>query len=226
MSPRSTDPAVRAELVEAAARVLAEAGPNGLTARRLATEVGASTMAVYTHFGSMDEVHRAVRREGFARLAGDLDAVPKTDDPVTDLTSAGVTYLANGLANPNLYRAMFVERHGNPEAGNDAFDRLVVGVRRCVDAGRFSADGPMDAVGWSVQLWTMRHGMVSLAIAELLPREHLALHFADMSRRLFVGYGDEPEATRRSVDDAMRAHAHRLDIDVDVDGSGENPTPA
>jgi hypothetical protein len=82
----------------------------------------------------------------------------------------------------------------------------------------------MDAVGWSVQLWTMRHGMVSLAIAELLPREHLVPHFADMSRRLFVGYGDDPEATRLSVDAAMRDHAHRLD--VDVDRSGEKPTPA
>jgi hypothetical protein len=49
-------------------------------------------------------------------------------------------------------------------------------------------------------------------------------HFADMSRRLFVGYGDDPEATRLSVDAAMRAHAHRLD--VDVDRSGEKPTPA
>ncbi|WP_460515117.1 TetR/AcrR family transcriptional regulator [Flindersiella endophytica] len=224
MSPRSTDPSVRAELVEAAARVLAEAGPNGLTARRLATEVGASTMAVYTHFGSMDEVHRAVRREGFARLAADLDAVPKTDDPVTDLTAAGVAYLANGLANPNLYRAMFLERHGNPEAGNDTFERLVQAVRRCVDAGRFEAAGPMDALGWSVQLWTMRHGMVSLAIAELMPREHLVLHFADMNRRLFVGYGDDPAKTRKSVDQAMRAYGQRLD--VGQGGTTAKPNPA
>ncbi|MEU4325462.1 hypothetical protein [Nonomuraea dietziae] len=47
-----------------------------MTARRLAGEAGTSTMAVYTYFGGMEEVRGAVRQEGFARLAADLDATP------------------------------------------------------------------------------------------------------------------------------------------------------
>ncbi|TDC09701.1 TetR/AcrR family transcriptional regulator [Nonomuraea longispora] len=206
MSPKPADPAVRTGLIEAAARVLAEEGPKALTTRRLAHEAGTSTMAVYTYFGSMDEVWHAVRKEGFARLVAHLDATADLTDPVAGLAAGGAAYLANGLANPHLYRAMFLERHEGPDAGNDTFQRLVDAVRRCVEAGRFRQVEPIRSLGWAVQLWTMRHGMVSLAIAELLPAEHLPLHFADMSQCLFVGYGDDPEAARRSVDLAMRDH--------------------
>ncbi|MBF8184730.1 TetR/AcrR family transcriptional regulator [Nonomuraea sp. K274] len=206
MSPKPPDPAVRTGLIEAAARVLAEEGPKALTTRRLANEAGTSTMAVYTYFGGMDEVWHAVRREGFARLVARLDATPDLADPVANLAAGGAAYLANGLANPHLYRAMFLERQEGPGVGDDTFQRLVDTVRRCVEAGRFHQGEPMTSLGWAVQLWTMRHGMVSLAIAGLLPAEHVPLHFADMSQRLFIGYGDDPEAARRSVDLAMRDH--------------------
>ena len=55
-------------LIEAGARVLAEEGRPAVTARRLATEAGTSTMAVYTHFGSMEELFVQMCQEGFARF--------------------------------------------------------------------------------------------------------------------------------------------------------------
>src|SRR5688572_6299691 len=109
MSPKPADPAVRVALIEAAARLIAAEGPARLTLRRLAHEVGTSTMAVYTHFGGMDEVRREVRREGFARLGAHLSGTPTTDDPVADLGLLGVAYYVNAVTNPNLYRAMFME---------------------------------------------------------------------------------------------------------------------
>ena len=60
---------LRPALIEAAARLIATEGASGLTLRRVADAVGTSTMAIYTHFGGMPELRRAVRREGFARLA-------------------------------------------------------------------------------------------------------------------------------------------------------------
>ncbi|XVQ07032.1 TetR/AcrR family transcriptional regulator [Spirillospora sp. CA-255316] len=213
MSPRSADPAVRTELLEAAARVLADEGPQALTARRVASEVGTSTMVVYTRFGSMEELRRAIRQEGFARLAKALDDVPKTGDPVADLVAAGAAYLRNGLANPNLYRAMFLERSPEEDPGalgHGAFGRLVQAVRRCVDGGRFQQVDQLGSLGWAVQLWTMRHGMISLAITGLLPTEQLPLHYADMTLRLLIGYGDDPEAAKRSVDEGMRDYPQPL----------------
>lgn len=202
MSPRPADPSVHAALVEAAARLLATEGPRALTTRRLAAEVGASTMAVYTHFGSMDEVRRAVRLEGFARLADDLDATPHSADPVADLTAAGFTYFANGIGNPALYRAMFVDRppQESEDPGTGTFDRLVDGVRRCIDAGRFHKVEQALSTGWAAELWTTHHGMVTLALTGLLPVEQVRFLLADMTYRLCVGYGDDPAAAKRSVD--------------------------
>lgn len=206
MSPRPADPDARRRLLEAAARVLAEEGAGALTTRRLAAEAGTSTTAVYTRFGGMDEVRGAVRQEGFARLAAALDAVRRTGDPVRDLVAAGVTYLRFGLGEPDLYRAMFLDPPRTPDAGvvgHGAFGRLVAAVRRCVDDGRFTDPGPDGTAGWAVQLWTMRHGLVSLATVGLMPLEQVMLHAQDMSVRLFVGYGDERAAAERSVADGM-----------------------
>ncbi|MHA6622723.1 TetR/AcrR family transcriptional regulator [Pseudonocardia sp. DLS-67] len=202
MSPRSADPAVRTALVETAARVVAAEGPRALTTRRLAAEVGTSTMAVYTHFGSMDEVRRAVRRDGFARLNADLDAVPRTEDPVADLAAGAAAYFTNGLAHPELYRAMFVDRPpvDQDDPGSETFARMVDAVRRCIDAGRFDRDEPTLARGWAAEIWTMCHGMVSLALAELLPPDQVSFLLADMTHRLVVGFGDDPRTARSSVE--------------------------
>src|SRR5579863_8748845 len=99
VSPRAPDPAMRQALIEKAAQLIAEDGPGGLTLRRLAASVGTSTMAIYTHFGSMEEVERAVGREGFVRLASLYDAVDTSDDPAADVLLLGIAYFKNAVAN-------------------------------------------------------------------------------------------------------------------------------
>jgi len=208
MSPRSADPTVRPALLDAAARLLAHEGPAALTTRRLATEAGTSTMAVYTRFGSMDEVRRAVRQEGFARLSARLDKLPSTEDPVADLVAAGTTYFVSGLAEPHLYRAMFLDRPlEGDEAGGDVFQRLVAAVRRCVEAGRFEAVEPSMLQVWAAQLWSMRHGMVTLVVTGLLAETDARFVLDDLTLRLLVGYGDEPARAGPSLERGNQASA-------------------
>ena len=76
MSPKRADGAVRTAFIETAAQLIATEGSSGLTLRRVADQVGTSTMAVYTHFGGMDELRQEVRREGFGRLAEHLKDEP------------------------------------------------------------------------------------------------------------------------------------------------------
>jgi AcrR family transcriptional regulator len=195
-------------LVEAAARVLAEEGPAALTSRRLAAEIGSSTMAVFSRFQNMAEVRRAVREEGFARLNARLDALPASDDPVADLAAAGVVFFASGVANPHLYRAMFLDRPPEEDdLGAGTYERLVALVRRCVIAGRFPAAQESLVPVWAAQLWSMRHGMVTMTVAELLPDEQARFVLDDMTLRLLVGYGDDPARARRSIEQGSRAAA-------------------
>ncbi|MGI8710417.1 MAG: TetR/AcrR family transcriptional regulator [Acidimicrobiales bacterium] len=171
---RSPDPAVRVALIEAAARLLADDGLAALSIRAVAAAVGTSTMAVYTHFGSKDDLVHEVVREAFARLHAEIASVEQTADPVADLAATGAAYRRNALANAHLYRVMFsvnpvaltnpADHEGQPGLGLDAFGGLVDAVARCVDAGALSgAPGQL-----ALQIWATAHGAVSLELAGFL----------------------------------------------------------
>jgi AcrR family transcriptional regulator len=197
VSPKAPDPRIRTALIEAAARLLTEDGPDALTTRRLAAEVGTSTMAVYTYFDGMDALCLEVRREGFARLAGFLEAIETTDDTVADVGALGGAYLLNAIVNRHLYSQMFgapPDEH-DPDVGHDTLERLVDAVARAVSADRFKGD-PWDL---ATQCWAMAHGIVTLHLAGLLTLPEAIQTFAAMGRNLFVGFGDEPAATERSI---------------------------
>jgi AcrR family transcriptional regulator len=212
VSPKVADPAVRAALIEQAARLIAEEGRDALTLRRLAAEVGVSTMAVYTHFKGMDNLRREVQREGFDRLAQHLAGVGATDDPVADLIVLGWAYHRNATTNPDLYRVMFMERtpdKAGPEVGPDAaperrdeeatFLTLVDAVTRCLAAGRLR---DAEALSLATQLWAAEHGVVSLEIAGMLDVDDAADCLEALRSTLMVGFGDRPDriatSTRRA----------------------------
>ncbi|HEY8546369.1 MAG TPA: TetR/AcrR family transcriptional regulator [Acidimicrobiales bacterium] len=197
--PKVADPAVRVALIEAAARITAEEGRDALTLRRLAAEVGASTMAVYTHFGGMTELRRAVRREGFARLAAHLARVDDTDDPVADVIALGAAYYRMALANPHLYRAMFMDGKVDDEdahVGLETYQPLLRGVGRCLDAGRFSPATPHELAR---QVWATLHGFVSLHIAGMIAPRDAAEGLESATRSFLVAFGDTPEAAEASL---------------------------
>ena len=123
--PKIASPAVRRTLIERAAEMLARREP--VTLRSVVAGTGVSTMAVYTHFDGMPGLWRAVRQEGFSRLAAELTKVRPSRDPVRDLAAYGVAYLSNALAHPDLYRAMFDVGFDleDPQAAGDSFAVLV-----------------------------------------------------------------------------------------------------
>src|SRR5437588_8226866 len=137
--PRPADPTVRERLLDAAAGMLVRQEP--LSLRRLVADVGTSTMAVYTHFGGMDQLMREVRREAFRRLAEHLADVDTTSDPIADLAALGWAYCLNAVENPTLYRAMFFETTADlTEAafGASTFLPVVDAVERAIAVGRIT----------------------------------------------------------------------------------------
>jgi len=204
--PRRADPQVRVALTEAAARLLNEEGPAALSTRRLAAEVGTSTTAVYTHFGSKPEMVRAMVAEGFDRLARRTKRVAKTDDTVRDLVNLGWAYRRYALSDPHLYRIMFgravPEFQPTPsdrQQGLPAIEILVDGVQRAIDDGRLTVTDPWPA---AITLWTAMHGIVSLELDGYLTMDPPFEAVPTMRRTmhdLIIGMGDEPARTSASV---------------------------
>jgi AcrR family transcriptional regulator len=163
VSPRKADPANRAVLIDIAARLLSEEGPSALSTRRLAAEAGTSTMAVYTHLGSMSELVREIARDGFARLERMFKLIEPTGDPVSDMAMFGRAYRHNASSGRHIFSVMF----GGSSLGGFALtddDRqygryTLSGVAdcagRCIASGRFRAGDPilvahqMWLVSWS-----------------------------------------------------------------------------
>ena len=200
----------RTALIEAAARLVAEEGPSALSTRRLAAEVGTSTMAVYTWFGGMPQLLRALLREGFRRFGDRLRSVEPTDDPVADLGRLGIAYRDNAFDNPYLYDILFGRSHrlAEPTEADVAeafatFTILVDNIRRCVDAGRFRCDPESGAR----QTWAMTHGLVSLQLAQAGPVPPGAggpgpvddSAYLEALLTVAVGLGDDPERARASA---------------------------
>jgi AcrR family transcriptional regulator len=200
---------MRTQLVEATIRLLREEGPSAVQARRLAREIGASTMAVYTHFGGMPELLRAVRTEGLRQLDIRLGEVPVADDPVTHICVMAFAYRALATENPHLYDVMFGiatpggHRAAEPEddesfATASSFRHLVDAAARAIAAGRLTVAEPLQV---AAQLWSCLHGFVTLELAgdfRPLP-DPVGMVLAPMAINLMVGMGDTRAAAENSA---------------------------
>lgn len=199
---RLADPEVRALLIERAARMLRDREP--ITLRSLVAGTGGSTMAVYTHFGGMDGLWRALRQEGFTRLAARLSTVTLTADPVRDLTALLAAYLLNALDHPDLYRVMFdatVDLE-DLQAADDTLEQFVQAALRGVQSGRFRPDVvPLEL---ATQSWIVGHGLASLVSTGPLPSSTLGLG-PPMLTALYTGAGDDPDRCQASVAQAWSA---------------------
>lgn len=207
------------EVVRAAASLLATRGASALSARRLATELGTSTMTVYTHFGSMPDLVRAVVAEGFHQLDAHLDALPVTDDPRADLVAIARAYRANALENPHLYAVMFggiadATSPLTPEdrrVGEHSLLTLRAAAERAVAAGVLAPEE--DAWEHPRRMWATAHGFVSLELAGLLgPSERVEASFHAVVEALVdasMWHGTPPRRHAGSAGSAGSRHRDR-----------------
>jgi len=87
---RQHDDRTATALLDAAERIAAARGVDAVSTRALADEVGTTTRAIYSVFGSKDRLVGALGARAFDLLAATVEALPRTDDPATDLVEAGV----------------------------------------------------------------------------------------------------------------------------------------
>lgn len=196
----------RERLIEAGTRLLDSIGPEALQARKVAGEIGASTMAVYTHFGGMNGLLDAIVAASFERFGQALAATPTTDDPMADFFVMGYHYRKFALASPQRYRLMFgltsqqLFRMPDTEmpVAATSFGQLVNALQRIVDTGRVRRD---DVFDFALRIWSAIHGMVLLEIVRALshgdrpPDQLLSPMMVDM----FVGMGDSRENAEASL---------------------------
>jgi AcrR family transcriptional regulator len=195
--------------MEAAAMLITEEGPAGLSTRRLAGEAGTSTMAVYTYFGSLGELVREIVHDGFARLEQLFKLVEPSDDPVADMVLLGRAYRYNALTNRHVFGVMFggsslegfALTEEDRQYGRYTLTSVTECAVRCIEAGRFRHDDPILV---SHEMWFAVHGSVCLEIGSYLiaPYDGDRL-FESQMVSLMIGAGDQPETAQKSVAASM-----------------------
>jgi len=101
--PREHDERTAAALLAAAERAVQHGGIEALSVRGVAAEVGTTTRAVYSLYGSKDGLVAALAARPFELLREGLESVPVTDDPAADLVEAALMYRRFSNEHPSLW---------------------------------------------------------------------------------------------------------------------------
>ncbi len=101
---------LRAALVDAGLRAIAEDGPDRFSLRDVARRAGVSAPAVYRHFRDKDELFAAIAVDCVERMRVVMDAAiaEAAPDPLSRFRASGVAYVRFAVAHPAHFRALCV----------------------------------------------------------------------------------------------------------------------
>jgi AcrR family transcriptional regulator len=177
--PQEHNEETRSALRAAAEQLVAEGGVPAFSVRAVAKEVGASTRAVYSLFGSKEGLLvDALAQGAFDFLAEGIDELVETDDAVADLVAVGVpVFRALVVEHPALYRIAFQRivpsfRAGPEltEARQRAFAQLLAKVRRVENAGLLGRKSVLEAaVEFNAMLEGLGNAELRGSILRILP---------------------------------------------------------
>jgi AcrR family transcriptional regulator len=159
----------RERLCDAAERLFAEQGPQAVSMRQLAAELGVSPMTPYRYFKDKDDILAAVRASGFDRFAEALEVAHVSTTDITQRGQAvGDAYVRFAIEHPAAYRLMFdleqPTEADHPElarAAGRARDTLTRFVDGLIAAGLIAGDPEEIALVF----WASLHGLIVLKLA-------------------------------------------------------------
>lgn len=136
---------VRDQLLDAAARLYAEAGYRGATTRRIAGQAGVNEVTLFRHFGSKDAlIKEAITRAGLSGVTQLLPQVPR--DPFREIRDWAKAHIAELRERRSLIRTcmgeieqhpgIFSEQNSPPAVAAKALSQY---LRRLREAGQAKA---------------------------------------------------------------------------------------
>jgi len=140
--PKQHNEATREALLAAAENLVERGGTAALSVRAVADEVGTTTRAVYSTFGSKEGLVAALARRSFEMLRDTIAELPATKDPARDLVQAALTvFRPMAVEHPSLFAIAFLRVAPEVEMGSDVgeaaregYELLTERVRRLDDA--------------------------------------------------------------------------------------------
>ncbi len=163
----------RERLCDAAERLFAEKGPDAVTMRQLAADLGVSPMTPYRYFQDKEDILAAVRTNGFNRFADALEgAYASAEGARAKGVAVGEAYIIFAFKHPATYKLMF----DLDQPHEKDYPDLIAAAHRASDTQTqyvkaLVADGVLagDPAEIGRMFWAAAHGAVGLELAGKLP---------------------------------------------------------
>ncbi len=156
------------ERIVGAARVMVDAvGHEGLSARKLAAELGVTAPALYDHVRSLDEILAAVAAVGYEELAASYEVI-EHPTAIERVRARAIAYVNFARTNPELFQLMFMyrpaavalEADNELGAASDVFDSASEDVAAAIADGDL-VNRPVDRI--ALTMWAGVHGVATIA---------------------------------------------------------------
>ena len=174
--PKQHDDATRDALLAAAERLVEQGGTGALSVRAVADDIGVSTRAVYSTFGSKEALVEALAKRSFEMLRDAIAELPETTDPASDLVHTALrVFRPMAVEHPSLFRIAFLRAAPDVEMGSDVTDAARSGYELLTHRLRRLGDADLLG-GRDVQEATREFNALcfGMAVTELLNPSQLA----------------------------------------------------
>lgn len=158
-------------ILDASMKLFVEEGFENVTFRRIADIIEYSPTTIYLYFKDKNEILFNLCEQGFAKMSEFNANLLTIQNPLLRLHKMGENYIQFGMANPEYYDVMFIQKapmetlnllHDDEwKSGHLALERLQSVIAECMQH-KLIAKGEVEAVAMGI--WGMVHGLVSLAI--------------------------------------------------------------
>jgi AcrR family transcriptional regulator len=156
-------------LISTTRDLIADEGIEAVSLRRVARALGVTAPALYAYVTDKRDLLRGVAEAEFAQLIDVLEAIDEPD-PVARIRQFSRAYVTQALAQPALFRIMFLFP---PELGvaaatgeelpaaTKAFELAMAAAAEAIESGALA---PADPLMVGLALWTATHGAADVLL--------------------------------------------------------------
>lgn len=165
-------------IIEAAASIMQEHGPEAVTIRRVADKMECPTKVIYNLFGSKEGLAKELFLEGCKLLAASFQAVPAQADLKQYLLDLGQAYWDFSRNYTSYYMVMFggafsefKPEEESLQAIGTALQQVITLITKAIEQGFITEKDPILVVNL---VWASLHGMIHLYLGGHIPTEEAA----------------------------------------------------
>ncbi|SER72690.1 transcriptional regulator, TetR family [Gracilibacillus ureilyticus] len=187
---------LRQTIVEAAATILHEQGPESVTIRKVADKMECSTKIIYNLFNNKDGLIKLLYLEGCKVLSESFESVSKQENTENYLKSLCEAYWEFSKIHPNYYQLMFggafsefKPEEDSIQATATALEQFTTAVTKAMEKGLIREEDPVQVVQ---VIWASLHGVIQLHLGGHIESSETAKGIYDnLVTRLIQSYMEE-----------------------------------